>query len=143
MMSEKELAYLASIIDGEGCIAIHTRGPGNRGAITRAYVSALKVSNNDIRLLEWIKQKTERGTIYSEKRIRKNRRPSHSWTCSARASVDVLQAVYPYLVIKREQADLVFKFRQTFEPRYCRGGVPGDINAARKGYFTALKELHH
>lgn len=142
-MTEAELAYLAGIIDGEGNIAIHTRAAGSQGSVAQEYKNVMKVANTDLRLLEWIKEKTGAGSIYADRR-RGNRRQCYQWFCPSVQAAKILRLVYPYLVIKKEQAELVFAFRETYDKhRYCRGGTPLAVVAVRKRHFEDLKALHH
>lgn len=141
-MNKVQMAYLAGLIDGEGNIAIQTRAAGNHGTRQRSYINYLRVANTDIRMLEWIRETTGYGTISSDVRQRGNRRQCYQWICAARQAEEILRAVFPYLVIKKEQAALVFEFRATFIVRHCRGGVPTDLLMRRKRHFEQLQAMH-
>ena len=102
--TETELAYLAGIVDGEGCISISTsrKHEGCR----------LEVVNTDPRLIEWIHERFG-GTI----RLRDDR-PAHQksiwyWFAGVQTAADILLALLPYLVIKRAQATLLLEYRVT------------------------------
>lgn len=144
-MNEKELAYIAGIIDGEGSIQIFKRKPSKSSIAKRQknfwHTSYVKISNTDIRLLDWLKKRVG-GSIQKGKR-RGKRRNCYELHINPSKSTELLQKVYPYLVIKKEQADVVFEFRSTYENRYCRGGLPKHILEAREKCYTQLKELHH
>jgi hypothetical protein len=97
-------AYLAGIIDGEGCIGI-----GKRGRNRKYIIATLQVSNTDYRLLEWL-QHYYGGGIYSynhDNTILRGRKPTYIWSLAADKATNVIIDALPYLIIKREQAELV------------------------------------
>ncbi len=102
-MSEKtKFAYLAGIIDGEGCLSI---GAGRRqkwGVIN--YNSIVSVANTDIRLIKWL-HRNFGGRFFDGKQQRPNNKKHYIWRLLKRKDIEVLLlAVLPYLIVKREQA---------------------------------------
>jgi hypothetical protein len=102
-MSEKtKFAYLAGIIDGEGCLSI---GAGRRqkwGVVN--YNSIVSVANTDIRLIKWLHQNFG-GNFFDGKQQRPNNKKHYIWRLLKRKDIEVLLlAVLPYLIVKREQA---------------------------------------
>jgi hypothetical protein len=59
--TETELAYLAGIIDGEGCFTLHREKNSHR------FASQLQIGNTDLRLLEWVKTRFG-GSVNFERR---------------------------------------------------------------------------
>ena len=113
--TKEELAYFAGILDGEGCFCLHshTAKPSFRGHI---YACAIHVGNTDIRLLQWIADRFG-GRVFAEQR--QNAKWKDVWRWYARTDdMDVwLPAVLPYLIIKRDQAELLMAYRKTLPPK--------------------------
>ncbi len=141
-MDQKTAAYIAGIIDGEGSIGVMKFKPKlASGEKSVGYLEYLKVANTDYRLVAWLKDKTGVGCIYAESRKKANHRQVYTWHVSSLRFYELLKQVYPYLVIKREQANLIFLFRETRQQRY-RQGVPKAVLATRDWYYEEMKRLH-
>jgi hypothetical protein len=105
-MTETDNAYAAGILDGEGSIAISGRA---KTAL------CIYVGNSDPRMCVWLKERYG-GSIYqSPSRIRngKSTRIMYQWQLASASAGAFLKAVYPYLVIKKEQADIAFAYLAT------------------------------
>ena len=100
------LAWAAGFIDAEGCISI-VRGQGRRSP--NHYVS-IQVGNNDLPPLQVLADMFG-GTVKTRKTLYGTSKTHFSWW--SRSSGPALQAIAdlsPYLVSKREEADLVVEF---------------------------------
>jgi len=104
--SVEELAYFAGVLDGEGSFSI--------GGSSRSHIHAtqINVGNTDLRLLHWIVERFG-GNVHVERR----HNPAHAkiwrWYSHVGNLDQMIRAVLPYLVIKREQAELVLAYRKT------------------------------
>ena len=104
-MKETDRAWLAGIIDGEGCISLFRRHT--------YYVPSVKVANTNEKLINRCKEILDEAGIeyyirYSDRGERKNAKPAWEITLESRPRViAVLELVLPYLVSKDEQAKLV------------------------------------
>lgn len=145
-MEREQYAYLAGIIDGEGTINIYNRKPNaSRGEINGTFNVYLAITNTDLRLLEWIKEVTGVGSVTKDKK-RKDRehRQTYRWTAAANDAEEILSKTYEFLVIKKEQADLVFSFRSTYnDGRTHKNGTPELVIQRRHVHMLSLRELHH
>jgi hypothetical protein len=117
---EVDLAYMAGIIDGEGCFFIGTvpKKDGD-GYISQHYRGLLKVDNTDIRLIEWI-DITFSGTSSSNTKwtsTRRFERKIFSWIATGDRLLDIAEHILPYLVIKKEQCEIMIEFRKTYTQR--------------------------
>lgn len=104
--SEADLAYLAGMIDGEGCITIikdaHKRATGPR------YRLRLYVTNISSPLMDWLSA-TFGGRVHSRKAD--SGKVVYHW-CAADSAVEtILRLALPYLKVKGEQARLALEFR--------------------------------
>ena len=139
MWEVPKLAYLAGIIDGEGCICIrhHTK---DRKSPT--WDSRLYIVSTDRKLIDWL-QSNFGGLTYS-RNSKKNPhwKTKHEWVVPANQLLPILYAVLPYLVIKKEHSEIAIKFRKTYPDRnYCK--IPKEFTKIRLECFQSLKKLNH
>ena len=104
------LAYLAGMIDGDGYISI-TRSTHSKYLYFGAQVgiAGTRREPHDLAASLW------GGAV--NKYIPKNpkHRPQFQWCRTGRGAVEVVQAIYPYLLIKQEQAELVLELAEHLE----------------------------
>jgi hypothetical protein len=104
-MLETDKAWFAGIIDGEGCISLYKRA--------KHFVPSVKITNTNELLINKCKQILSDAGIeyclsYSDRGERKNAKPAWILAMESRPRViAVLNLIYPYLVSKKTQADLV------------------------------------
>lgn len=134
-LTEPQKAYIAGIIDGEGCITIQPNL--RRGAKSKSYSLRCLIATTDYGLMEWVQKTVGMGRIHP-----RNSRPGNlqGWNYVASSSMaeELLREVFPYLVVKQNQALIAFEFRKT------AGLYPNpDILAMRQKFADDLKALHH
>jgi hypothetical protein len=139
---ETENAYLAGIIDGEGSIIVRPKKEHKGGTIT--YELIVTVTNTNMALLEWI---AERYGDYIYRTgfgsARPNCKQAYHWRVSGPKCGPILEAVFPFLIIKREQAELGLAFIKTIPDRNPgRRGYPDHIVAVRKACADRCKVLN-
>lgn len=118
-----DLAYLAGIIDGEGCfhMCVLSKNP-NDGYINPHYRGVLKVSNTDETLIIWLKE-TFAGTESACTRAtssKKFERMVFDWIVTGFRLLDLCEQVLPYLIIKKKHCENMIKFKNTY-PRVKTG----------------------
>lgn len=142
-MKETEIAYLAGIIDGEGCISICRCNPGKEKHPRKIVRHRLRLSitqkPND--LITWLFEKfPKHGCCHSKN-------PDGSIHCMAVVWWDntagkIIRMVYPYLTCKKAQADIAFEFleyKENFKTPGSRGLSDDDIKI-RDEYKRRLSE---
>jgi hypothetical protein len=136
VLSDQTLAYLAALIDGEGCVTI--RCNRNRGEV-RALQSYVEIANTRLDLLYWIREQTGVGSIFV-----RTPKPSHKpvghWVCSGPSVMPFLAAVRPWLRLKDVQADLVAAFQATKGRGSAR--VSSELMARRLHFVTQIRALN-
>lgn len=140
-LNEADLAYIAGIIDGEGSIIIN-KLKESKGTHLYRYQLFVKVVNTDERLLKYLSQKTSTSYFKDKRTNNTNRRNTFSIHWSIKSSVQILQKIYPYLVIKKEQVDLALNFVKTFDICYGNKKTPIDIMDKRHDCYLKMKALH-
>ena len=114
-MTDTELAYLAGIIDGEGCFFIGLfRTKATKNLLN--YHTYIKISNNEKSLIDWIHEKAGATNIQQERLTRKSNvnRSCYSSQISGATLDALLPKIYPYLIIKRRQCEIMMRMRSTF-----------------------------
>lgn len=115
-----KLAYLAGIVDGEGCFWIGTiRRKYGDGYVNNHYRGVLKVCNTDERLIQWMIDNFQ-GTHSAQSKHQpkaKLNRMVYDWVVTGERLLDISHQLMPYLVIKKEQCQIMIKFRNTYVER--------------------------
>jgi hypothetical protein len=101
-VDKTELAYAAGIVDGEGCISFHTG---------ETYSIMVVVVNTSEWLVQWL-QTSFGGAVYHRHGECESRgwKPIHHWTIASEEALGFLKLVYPYLRLKKPQAEIAIKF---------------------------------
>lgn len=108
MIPNTDLAYLAGLIDGEGTISCSTNTTTKN---ILALQKQLSIFNTNLVLISWITTKFG-GKVHSRKRSSKWKE-EHQVKWSATEASIILELVLPYLVIKREQAEIFIALHKT------------------------------
>ena len=142
-VSEINWARLAAYIDGEGTIMI-ARTKTNKGTKQPMYVLTLIVANTDLRLIRWLSN-TFTGQSYfshSESQRKWSKKTCHSWRLFEKRAAVVLEHCLPYLIIKRDQADIGLAYRALRDlGSKGRKLTLVDISE-REGFRSAIRSLN-
>lgn len=107
-MKKTDLAYFAGIIDGEGCITLakNTKTSAHSG---NTYYVVVTVSNTN----EWLCQQLKfafGGCFSTNLEDHIKWKPQHHWSISCNKAKLFLEAILPYLKLKKPQAELALIF---------------------------------
>lgn len=130
------VAYLAWLIDGEGCIMM-------RRDCRRAdycYYLVLIVTNEHKGALDWC-MGLYGGTLYKQPRARADHKQIYYWETRSKTAHMILVEVLPYLKIKREQAQLVIDHWESIKPGLVRDVATTDLAKKRFLVWQGLREL--
>jgi hypothetical protein len=107
---QTDAAYLAGIIDGEGCIQFARQAGGARRIFPRVLIV-----NTDLKLLQWISATVGGGDIASLYRPKEktNWSPTWVWRFAGSRVVELLVAVEPFVRVKSDQILLVHAWAAT------------------------------
>lgn len=147
-----QCAYLAGIIDGEGSIYI---GNYSRSKVTGTeyYQTAIEVTNTAESLIDWlITHIGGRKNCYTAKQTPQNsRKPVFRWIATGDLVTHICKYIYPYLVIKIRQCEIMMEMRKTYDETGVRAkfsikdgtpAVPHHIQQRRLELFNEIKALH-
>lgn len=126
-MTEKNAAYFAGFFDGEGCIHIDNK---HRLSIT--------VSNTNERVIEMFSTIIG-GTVKIRSRRNSKQRDITRWAVSGQRAMMFLEKMLPYLVVKREEAELAISYQKQFV--YTSRKISPEMNADRESARQQLSDL--
>lgn len=101
-------AYIAGIVDGEGSLTIHAQ---KEPSGIYHFHAKLSISNTNEKLMIWLKNNLLIGYSYKTKR-KQPHNDVYTYTISANGLRWLLPQIRPYLVLKKEQADLILEYLQ-------------------------------
>jgi len=106
-LSETEKAYLAGLIDGEGSIHFGLN-------TSETVIPRISISSSNTEVLEWCRNKIGKGyisTLSAHSFEGKFHKETHQFIIQAKPTVlPFLEAILPYLIIKKKQAELVVEW---------------------------------
>jgi len=111
--TEIDFARLAAYIDGEGTIMIG-RTKQKKGTKMPQFLLTVLVANTDLRLIAWLSA-TFCGLNYHAANSNGSsgwgKKPCYSWRVFEKRAATILERVIPYLICKREQAEVALAYR--------------------------------
>jgi len=107
-LTEIEKAYITGLIDGEGSIYISLRAHPNGNRIYCFYVS---VVNTYKEIIEYLKNKLNGSIQYRKARDIKNK-DLWRWAIGGVGTIKIIEALFPYFIIKKEQAKIILQFHK-------------------------------
>ena len=140
-LTDVELAYLAGLIDGEGCLNFY-RTSNKSCAKGYTFVARLAISNCDVETLMQIREQLQIGRVVKKPQQKGNRKPAYNLCFYAREVRHLLPLVMPYLRIKRKQAELVLGFVSRQKWGGTKGGLSQEEHSLRESEHQMLRALN-
>lgn len=134
-ISTNNLAYAAGIIDGEGCINITKTGR------LFSYGIRILVVNTNRKIIDWLRNNFG-GDIQKSTVVKKpNWKPRFTWRLQYRQAVEFLDSIFPYLILKKEQAIVAFALQAIKDkPKYA-GFQKGYSKETKKAIELCIKQM--
>ena len=134
------LNYLAGIIDGEGCIAITKVKPYGLHKTPRYYFK-LTIEMQDKKVIDYLAKHFERN-IMEHKPYGNRKRPSYRIDWQADKASTILKKVRPYLIGKRNQADVGIEFQKHIACKNRSGVILSNEEIAiRDNFHHIIRQL--
>lgn len=114
--SELQYAFLAGIIEGEGCIYIGSHS-SNKETGARYFTTAIQVTNTDKNLIDYL-HNTFGGlqAPYTAAQTPKiKRKPVFVWKVTGEELTHICKRVLPYMIAKKNQIEVMLEMRKTYE----------------------------
>ena len=135
-MNVQDATYLAGFFDGEGTVGLRhahrTRNIDGKDSFTLR----IRITQTNEDVMNWVKIITGTGTVY-KKKTAPGFKDAWEWATSGTMAVQVLREMYPFLKVKRLQAEIAFKFGDTIKPKR---GNPLSIEE-RQYRYSLRKEM--
>jgi len=116
-MRELKLAYLAGVIDSDGCIHIERYVDSRKGRNRRyQYNVRLQIGMTRMEVIEWIGSNffgETRKFSYKIKSKYPNRNDITNWRISSRQAISLLKELKEYLVLKKDRAEIAIEFEKS------------------------------
>ena len=139
-MTEIELAYMAGLFDGEGCISITKVYPKQTNLHNASYGLTTRVSMVDKNIPEFF-YSTFGGHLVEKKPRKSEEKLQWKWgACGANASI-CLRELLPYLRSKTEEAEIALNFWGTKRTRGGNKGMRGNLPKSKEE--IAHEEAHY
>ncbi len=106
-MENTDIAYIAGIVDGEGCIGLNL----NKSGTGSSYRIKVSVGNTNEWICQWLKLSFG-GCVSCSSRIGSNNKPLWQWIVSCNMALNFLELIYPYLKLKKPQAEIAIRFQK-------------------------------
>lgn len=120
------LAYLAGLFDGEGSISIGNRSP--------SFSLRIRITNTNLEVLEWVTE-LYGGNIRRKNRVRPHHKACWEWILRDRKAAQALTQFYPFMIVKKPQAQLVVGCWKTVlarSGRYWTKELRQQVSAVKK-----------
>jgi hypothetical protein len=141
MIEEIDLAYIAGFIDGEGCITIvRINKTGTKELLWHRPVLAIYNTNRDI--LNWIQVVLGVGSVCSASLGPPARKQCWRYSVSNSAAIRVIEKVMPYLKVKKLQAAILLRYKDTYPSVGWRLSTPGSVTDTREILKTQIQDLN-
>ena len=121
-----EISYIAGFFDGEGCVRIKKANQGGN-----SYYIIAHITNTNQKILKKVQDYFGGNTRLQEKGVNKG---IYNWCITSSEASDFLKTLLPFLIEKKEQAELAIHFHKRKE----------EIDAKTKEIlYKKMMELKH
>ena len=141
----EDLAYIAGILDGEGYIGLvkHIEKRSKRETIY--YDPVVNVSMTNKLAIDFINSLFEGNIWFSDKGEKTNRKGIFEWVAKGqKRTKEILEAVLPFLKVKKEQAVTLLRFIERREKisHKIKWGETSYTKEDNK-YYNEIRKLNH
>jgi hypothetical protein len=112
--SEEDLAYIAGLIDAEGCFRIchfQSKRPGR----SRSYIPVLEIGNTKSPIFPWIINRFGGSIVYRAPTSRTHN-PMIIWSLRSKALYPMLLKILPFVRVKKERCEKLIELQKTSIP---------------------------
>ena len=108
MTADTDLAYMAGLIDGEGCVSIDKINHKNGRTY---YGLRVTFTNSSIEVIEWIKDHFAKHTWHTTDH--RGKKSIHCMVWRSDQAAELLRSLQPYLVVKARHAEWAILFQDS------------------------------
>lgn len=144
-LTATDAAYIAGLFDGEGSIGfrrVHSSDGHTPGCVLR-----IRITNTHSEVLRWVACVVGApNKVFKRKPGKAHYLPYYEWSVSSQNALSLLHQIYPYLRIKRLQAEVAFRYEQSPASGSFRGNqyrrVPQEVAELREQFKQELHEVN-
>ncbi len=134
MFNKENILYLAGILDGEGCISIELQAANKSCRKVDYYIPRLSVINTSYPLIEWLINNF--GGKHHIRKKEDNCRLIYVWNIFGQHMEDVIRAVEPFLIVKKQAANIILEYRTTIADEWH---ISEDTHKKRKELYLRMR----
>lgn len=138
--TKEQLAYLAGIIDGEGCFYVGKVKQGKYGSGYQFHTT-IKVDNTHRPLIDFLNQTFGGKREYSYWKKNPNHKPVYAWYSAGMMLDYICPLILPYLIVKKQQCELMIEIRKTYKNIGSKR-LPQNIIDARLDIISKMRKLN-
>ncbi len=138
-------AYVAGLIDGEGYLGLMMRHKELTDRKRVDYLPVIKVTMTYEPVIELLKNKYggwKNNRVFSGK----NSKEAFTWVLAGKKIEKALKDIYPYLIVKKKQADILFKRLKSYDRKKLgkNKSTYSDADFAKiEELYRQIKVLNH
>lgn len=141
MTTPEDCAYLAGIIDGEGHIGAYLRS--SKLSARLQVEMKLNIANTDRSLVVWIVERWGgRLKLVSRTALHPTWRDIYRIDFESQRAIAPLEAALPFLIVKRERADMALELARLATREHGRRGYPPELRDRREFLARAITEAN-
>ena len=144
ILTDIQIGWLAGAIDADGTITINKCKPRRKHRTIR-YRPAIYLCNTCEEFVKHAKQITKAGNIVSQmpKSTELGKKRKFVWIVQDNIAVQIIKKIFPYLIVKKKQAEVVIKFSKIV-PKYVKpyGRTSPETLKEREKYVIKIRELN-
>jgi len=111
-MNVATAAYLAGLLDGEGCFHL-SRFKTKFSSITYQYKPTIEITMCDKRTIDFVAKATGKNVRISKA---KSGKPTYIVVWCSQTAINLSKQLLPFLICKKEQAELLIHFHEHVAP---------------------------
>lgn len=140
MLADTDLAYMAGLLDGEGCIVIDKTAHRNG----RTYYS-LRVTfvNTHLPTIQWVSDNFCDHSWVVKEEAKPNRKALYTIIWRSTQAQTLLATLLPFMRTKRQQAEWAIEFQQALPPKGKAKTTSDDDLAWRASIREWISQLNH
>lgn len=135
-----ELSYLAGIVDGEGHVCICASQRTAKRYKSKSYYLQLRVANTNLILMGFLEKFD--GSINSYWDKNPKHKTLYNWGIGGIHAANLLKEIYPYLLLKKEQAKIALEFQDGFKYFRSFQKLPKEEIEKRENLVIKMKLLN-
>jgi hypothetical protein len=114
--TDTTLAYIAGLVDGEGCITTGIRSPrAESRELSLNLIMSVCIAMTDESIIKWLQSATGLGRVHFHGTRNERHKDAWMWVCSVSDGVALLEALMPFLRLKKPQASLFLELAEIRE----------------------------